>query len=263
MIIDFHAHMFPDKIAERTISFLASVCEINPYTDGTYHGLKQSGENSSIDISISLPIVTNPAQFDSINRFAASVQDEHIISFGSIHPENSNYKEKLLEIKSMGLKGFKLHPDYQEVYFNDIRYKRIVSFASELGLIVVSHAGIDPKSPKDVHCTVEMAREMIDEVQPEKLVLAHMGGLKLWDKVEEQLVGQHVYFDTGVSLDAMPEEQFVRIMQTHGSDKILFGTDSPWAGQKEYVERLYHIDIAEEERNAIFYQNAAKLLCLS
>lgn len=56
-----------------------------------------------------------------------------MISFGGIHPESENYKQELQEIKSLGMKGIKLHPDYQEMYFNDIRYKRLVSYASELG----------------------------------------------------------------------------------------------------------------------------------
>ena len=28
MVIDFHTHMFPDKIADKTITFLAEVCQI-------------------------------------------------------------------------------------------------------------------------------------------------------------------------------------------------------------------------------------------
>ena len=36
MIIDFHTHMFPDKIADKTITFLAEVCQMPPQTDGTY-----------------------------------------------------------------------------------------------------------------------------------------------------------------------------------------------------------------------------------
>ena len=39
MIIDFHTHMFPDKIAKGTIEFLQNICQIRPFTDGTYHGL--------------------------------------------------------------------------------------------------------------------------------------------------------------------------------------------------------------------------------
>ena len=162
----------------------------------------------------------------------------------------------------MGLKGIKLHPDYQEVHFNDIRYKRIVDYASGLGLIVSVHAGMDPKSPEDIHCTPQMSAEVIDEVQPEKLVLAHMGGNEQWTEVEEYLVGKHVYFDTGVVLDKMTEEQFLRIVRNHGADKILFATDSPWSGQKEFIQILNEMALTDEERQKIFYKNACQLLGL-
>ena len=174
--------------------------------------------------------------------------------------ETENYKEILKEIKNLGLKGIKLHPDYQDMYFDDIRYEHIVDTASELGLITVVHAGADPKCPKDVHCTPKMARKLLDDVKPEKLVLAHMGGNEMWDEVEKYLVGQNVYFDTGVILDRMPEEQFLRMVHMHGADRILFGTDSPWADQKKFVTLFDQMPLTEEEKMAVFSGNAKKLL---
>ena len=216
-----------------------------------------------MDLSVALPIVTNPKQFDSINRFASNYQEGNVLSFGSIHPDSDDYKGQLSQIKEMGLKGIKLHPDYQEVHFNDIRYKRIVSYASELDLIVVVHAGMDPKSPKDIHCTPQMSAELICDVQPSKLVLAHMGGNQQWNEVEEYLVGKNVYFDTGVVLDKMDEEQFLRMVRNHGVDKILFATDSPWSGQKEFLKIINEMDLTSEEKEKILGINACKLLGIS
>ncbi len=260
MIIDFHTHMFPDKIAPSTLSYLADICKIDPYTDGTYDGLRASTINSGIDLSIVLPVVTKPKQFDSINRFALEHRTGEILSFAGIHPDNSDYKEKLNWIAEQGFKGIKLHPDYQDTYFNDIRYKRIVSYATQLGLIVCVHAGMDPKSPEDIHCTPKMASEVIEEVKPEKLVLAHMGGNEQWTQAEELLVGKDVYFDTGVVLNSMPREQFLRMVKNHGSDKILFGTDSPWADQKEFVEILSDMPLSDKEKDDIFSGTARRLL---
>ena len=260
MIIDFHTHMFPDKIAKGTLQFLSNICKTQPYTDGTYEGLYASGKEAGIDISIALPAVTKISQFSSVNRFAANYLEGPVISFGGIHPDSINYKEELLEIKHMGLKGIKLHPDYQDMYFHDIRYKRLISYASELGLIISVHAGVDPKCPNDVHCTPQMALEVIKEVEPEKMVLAHLGGNQLWNDVEKYLVGEQVYFDTGVVLGKIPEEQFIRIVRTHGANKILFATDSPWASQKEFVNILSEMNLTEQEKEQIFFQNACNLL---
>ena len=206
--------------------------------------------------------MTKVSQIDSVNRFASRYLEGPVISFGGIHPQASNYKDILHDIKSMGLKGIKLHPDYQDTYFDDIRYERIIDRASELGLITVVHAGADPKCPDDVHCTPQIARKVIDEVRPENLVLAHMGGLVMWDEVEKYLVGQDVYFDTGVVLDRMPQEQFIRMVRSHGADRILFGTDSPWADQKNFVTILNSMPLTSDEREATFSGNAMKLLGL-
>ena len=105
-----------------------------------------------------------------------------------------------------------------------------------------------------------MARKLLDDVKPEKLVLAHMGGNEMWDEVEKYLVGQNVYFDTGVILDRMPEEQFLRMVHMHGADRILFGTDSPWADQKKFVILFDRMPLTEEEKMAVFSENAKKLL---
>lgn len=260
MIIDFHTHMFPDKIAKGTLDFLAGVCRIKPYTDGTFTGLCESARQAGINISIALPAVTKPSQAESVNRFAAQFQEGPVISFGGIHPDCENYKEILRQLRDMGIKGIKLHPDYQDMYFDDIRYKRLVSYASELSLIVSVHAGRDPKCPQDVHCTPQMALELIRDVRPDKLVLAHMGGNELWDETERFLVGQNVYFDTGVVLGRMPKEQFIRMVRSHGADKILFATDSPWGGQKEFVEILSDMPLTSAEKELIFSGNARRLL---
>ncbi len=260
MIIDFHTHMFPDKIAKGTLDLLKSRSKTIPFTDGTYAGLCRSTSEAGIDLSIALPAVTKVSQVESINRFAAQYQKPPVISFGGIHPACENYKELLRQVKAMGMKGIKLHPDYQDMYFDDIRYKRLISYASELELIISVHAGLDPKCPEDIHCTPQMALEVIRDVRPENMVLAHMGGNVIWDEVENYLVGEDVYFDTGVVLDRMPKEQFLRMVHNHGADKILFATDSPWAGQTEFVKILSDMPLSQEDKDKIFYKNACKLL---
>lgn len=261
-MIDFHTHIFPEKIAARTLAFLESRCHTRPCTNGMADGLLASTREAGLAFSVVMPVVTKPSQFDSINRFAAGMLDpeEGLLSFGGIHPDNTDYKEKLRQIRDMGMKGIKLHPDYQGVMINDIRYKRIISCASELGLIVSVHAGFDPGYPECVHCPPDLAREVIRDVQPERLILAHMGGFRRWDEVEEYLVGEDVWFDTAVVFGVIPDEQFLRIVRSHGAERILFGTDSPWAGQKEFVEYMNRLPLTEDERDKIFQGNAKALL---
>lgn len=269
MFIDFHSHIFPDIVAEKAIPKLAAIINQTPSTDGTYHGLEKSMEEAGVDISVVLPPATSPRQFDSIVRFAHEINEKFynnsskgIFSLAGIHPDAPQYKEQLKQIKDMGLPGFKIHPDYQGVFFNDIRYKRILYTASELGLLVVTHAGFDIYSPNLVHCTTQMILEVVDEVQPKNLVLAHMGNNAFYDQVEEYLLGIDAYFDTAYTISQLEPNRLKRLIQGHGAHKILFGTDTPWSNQTEDVQTLTNLGLTSEELAMVSHKNALRLLHL-
>lgn len=263
MIIDMHTHIFPEKIAERTLDTLAKTFHSSPFTKGTANGLIESASKANIDLSVILPVVTKPTQFESITRFAEQFRSKPLYSFGGIHPASEKYKEELRFLKEQGFIGIKLHPDYQGMYFNDIRMKRVIDYASELDFIIVTHAGFDPLSPDDIHCTPQMAREVIHEVQPEKLVLAHMGGgVTLLDEVEENIIGENVYLDTAYVLRKIPQERLLKMFEQHSYEKILFATDSPWSDQKDDADYLRRLPVTEDQREKIAWENAANLLRL-
>ena len=263
MIIDFHTHIFPDKIAERSIKTLEEIGNIKAFVDGTLDGLKRSMKENNITISVIMPVITKPSQFETVNNFAAQITGkEGIISFGGIHPDIEDYKERLEEIKNLGLLGIKLHPDYQETFVDDPKMVRIIQYASELGLIVLLHAGVDIGLAETVYCTPKRAANMLRQIDclEAKIVLAHTGGYDMWEDVEEYIVGQNVWLDTSYSLGKIKDEQFVRIIKNHGADRILFGTDSPWGGQKETYEYLKKLDFTEEEFESMLWRNAQELL---
>ncbi|MCI7180874.1 MAG: amidohydrolase family protein [Schaedlerella sp.] len=261
-MIDFHTHLFPDRIAEKTMKLLRKQCRMDTYTDGTAACLSQSTEKAGLELSVILPVVMKPAQFQSVNEFAVQFRGGNLLSFGGIHPDSNDYKGELRQLKDMGFKGIKLHPDDQNTMFNDIRYKRIISYASELDFIISVHAGYDPRYPDCTHCVPSRAREVINEVKPPKMILAHMGGFRYWDEVEKELVGLDVFLDTAVVFGTIPDEQFIRICRNHGTDRILFASDSPWLDQEMSVKYLMRLDLTDEEKDLIFTKNAQKLLTL-
>lgn len=267
MFIDFHTHIFPEKVAAKAIPKLASIVNLTPSTDGTAQGLLRSMEQAGIHISVVLPTMTSPHQFDSILRFAASINEKFdassgptLLSFAGIHPDCSDLSEKLTLIKHSGFRGIKIHPDYQETCFHDIRYKRILYKCTELGLICLTHTGADPYSPDKIHCTPEMILDVLHDVAPEKLVLAHMGSNAHYDLSEKLLMGQKVYLDTAYSIKHMDPEQLVRMIRAHGSQRILFGTDTPWNSQEEDCQILENLPLTQEEKEQIAWKNASALL---
>ena len=126
-VIDFHTHVFPEAIAEKTISMLAQKSNSQPFGNGTFSSLLSNMQNSGVTHSVTLPVVTRPKQFDSILKYAIACNEHpQIFAFGGIHPDDPTPEEHLLQIKQAGLYGIKLHPDYQQTYIDDPKYIRIL-----------------------------------------------------------------------------------------------------------------------------------------
>ena len=77
MIIDFHTHIFPDKIAERTIGALSSSSSSKPHTNGKETGLIEAMVPSGVTLSVNLPVVTKPAQIESVIRFGTELNEKY------------------------------------------------------------------------------------------------------------------------------------------------------------------------------------------
>ncbi len=269
MIIDAHTHIFPKEVAAAMFMNprLQPSQNLSFYTDATKRGLLASMKEAKIDYSLVLPVVRAPYQFTSTNEFAAEINGKDgIFSFGSIHPDNDDIMDKLTHIKSLGLKGVKLHPDDQCTFIDDPRYINIIRTCIELDLYVAIHAGIGSSHPYPVYCPPARAAHMLDLVyagrHPQKphIILCHIGGNDMFDEVERCLVGRNVYFDLSLSLNRINKIQLLRIIQDHGADRILFGTDSPWGDQKQYLKILHDLPLFDDEREQILWKNAAQIL---
>ncbi len=273
MIVDIHAHTYPDEIAEKTVAKLGKEAGVSAHTDGTAKALSEKMKEAGIDYTLILPVATDPRQVAKINEAAYKINlssgRKGLMSFGAIHPDSPDHKRVLRGIASLGIKGIKLHPDYQGTFFNDDRFKRIVDAATELGLWIVVHAGIDIGMPDPVHATPDMIREVIRDTGSDKLILAHMGGWRMWDEVMEKLSGENVRLDTSFSTTAaevdgmLTEEKFEEMVRAFGADRILFGSDSPWASQRKSLKWIEHTSLKKEEKELILGKNAEKLLNLS
>ncbi len=272
MIIDFHTHTFPDKIAEDAVNKLKFKANIVAHSDGTALGLKESMKTAQIDISVVMPVATNPQKVQHINDISAELTNrEGLIYFGCIHPDTENAAAEIRRIAGLGLRGIKIHPVYQDVDIDDIRYLRILDAAASEGLIVLMHAGDDIGFPGVVRCSPEMTRRAIDKIGNLKLVAAHMGGWQNWDKVADYLADTSVYLDTAFTLgtvmnldkttrELMDPEAFCTLVRIFGAERVLFGTDSPWADQKTALAEFKATALTNDEKQKILCDNAKALL---
>ena len=271
MIIDAHTHVYPEKIVKKAIAKLEANSGIRAKTDGTREGLIESMKNSGVDYSVLLPVATSVRQVETINEEAgdtnASAKENGLFSFGGIHPDTPDYKEVLRKIKALGLKGIKIHPDYQGTFFHDLKYKRIVEEATAQGLYIMVHAGEDIGLPRPIHCRPQHVKEVLRDTGSDKLILAHMGGWRLWPEVKELLAEEEVYWDTSFSLDCiegvegmLSREEFTEMVRLHGAGRIVFGTDSPWSGQRVCIDWINGTTLADEEKEKIFSGNMKRIL---
>ena len=278
MIIDIHTHCFPEAIAAKALKKLADASHAVPLTDGTAEGLTAAARAGGVDLSIVLPVATSPKQVGSINDFAARINERTaetgLFSFGGAHPEDPDWREHLKQVAERGMKGVKLHPVYQGVDIDDPRYLRILTYAGELGLIVITHAGYDIGFPGVTRVAPEMTRRALRQAGPVTLVLAHMGGWMQWEQVKEQLADTSACLDTSFSIgtvgqtDGEPlrmldEPGFMEMVRVFGPERLLFGTDSPWSGQRESLDWIRALPLTEAEKAAILGGNAQRLLGLT
>ncbi len=293
MIIDVHAHVFPDELAARAVEVLAKRSNVAPHTDGTCAGLLASMRRAGVDRSIVTPIATRPSQVSSINRWAVGIsaakkvstsderitcsnQDSFLIdasgqpplgargdgitSFGTLHPMQENLPDEIDFLVKSGIRGVKLHPDYQEFFVDEPELTPMYRAIADAGLVLLLHAGVDIGLPPPVHCTPSRLARVLDAVPELTIIAAHMGGYASWDDVERYLLGRKLYFDTSFSLTDLGAERMAAMIRSHGVDRVLFGADSPWTDQAVEIAGLLDLPLADDEKSAVLGGNAERLI---
>lgn len=263
MLIDFHTHVFPDPIAKKAIPKLAAICGCPNQTDGTVSNTQEKMKAWGVDAFVLMHIATTPTQHTSVNNFAASIQKGNVFCFGSVHPRAQDPIAEMQRIHSLGLRGIKFHPDYQEFMVDGPRVFPLYEEAAGLGLPVLFHAGRDPLSPNLVHAPSEKLAKIADQFPNLTMIAAHMGGMDTPDEAEAFLLGKpNVYLDTAFISHYLQPEQAARMMRRHGLEHILFGSDCPWSDPRDERAFLERCGFSAKELDMIFAENACHLLHL-
>ena len=262
-IIDFHAHAFPDDVAERAIPHLESEGNVRAFLDGKVDSLLRSMDEASIDISVICSIATKPSQFSNIIEWSHKTASDRLIMLPSIHPADPHAVERIHQIAGEGFKGIKLHPYYQDFVLDEPRMFPIYEAAQKEGLLIVSHTGFDIAFPR-IRRADPSRVQTITRRFPELLFVAtHMGAWEDWESVTRHILGNPIYMETSFSLDYLGPQQTTNYIAYHPAEYLLFGTDSPWADQKQEVDKMMALEMPEEDRETLFFTNAARLLGLA
>lgn len=259
-IIDFHAHAFPDALAPRAISHLEAEGGVKAFLDGRVSSLLGSMDTAGIALSLVCSIATKPEQFDPILAWSKQILSDRIVPLASIHPKAADPIGQAQRVAEAGLPGIKLHPYYQDFVLDDEALLPLFRALDRLGLFVLCHTGFDFAFARERKGDPVRVRRLLDRVPTLKLVTSHLGAWDDWDEVERHLIGQPISMDVSLSLDLLGRERARAMLLAHPVDRVLFGTDSPWAGQAETLAAVRDLALGAEREAALLGGNAAALL---
>ena len=258
-IIDIHTHAWPDAVAPNAIAALQSLGTLTAFYDGTVAGLTAIMAQSGVSASVVQPVATKASQVPGINDWAASISGGGVIAFGAIHPEFEDPGAEIERMAQMGLRGMKLHPEHQSFAPDEPRLAPIYEAAIAHDMTVFFHAGADALH-ETVRGTPRAFSAVLEAFPQMRVVLAHLGGFRVWNDVAEVLVGQNVFLDTAYTLGHLPDADFVEIVHAHGAEKVLFGSDGPWTDPAAEIAWLRSLPLADGVIEAVLGGNAQRLL---
>ena len=143
-IIDFHAHIFPDKIAKKATENIGRFYGIEMSGNGSVNALLRSASAFNVEKFIVHSTATTHRQVNAINDFIFDEisKESRFIGFMTLHPDMT--KEEIDETVDLniarGMKGIKLHPDFQKFHVDDKNAYKIYESA-EGKLPILFHAG--------------------------------------------------------------------------------------------------------------------------
>lgn len=256
-IFDMHAHIFPTKIAEKAVAAIGDFYDLKMEIGGSPEEILEDAKKIGVTKMLVCSTATTAHQVESIDNFVAGEAAKHpeFVGFGSIHPDYPDIAKEVDRMISLGLKGVKLHPDFQKFNIDDDAAMPIYE-ACEGRLPILFHTGDDRYSysaPSRLLKVVERFPKLV-------VIAAHLGGYRAWGDAEVYYGHPRVYIDTSSSLFAMSPEKAAEIIRKHGVERTFFGCDSPmWSHEGEF-ERFNKLPLTEKERKAILWNNAERFL---
>ncbi|MBE6661783.1 MAG: hypothetical protein E7606_00725 [Ruminococcaceae bacterium] len=264
-IFDIHTHIYPEAIAEKAVTNLNKFYDFVCEGKGTLDDLTESSRIGEVSGCLLLGVATNEKQVGHVNEYLAETCRSHtndsfrMLALACVHQDTKNMPALADEIEKMGLRGFKIHPDIQGVNIDDERLYPLYECV-EGRMPICFHMGDDRE--KYQFSTAERLVRVKKRFPKLEVLAAHFGGYRAWEKSSLLAELDDIWFDTSSALWAMTPERATELVHELGAERVLFGTDYPVAYAKSELARFFALDLTEDERRVILYDNAARFLGL-
>lgn len=260
-IIDAHCHIYPDGIAAKAIHAIDKFYEGIPAEPcvGDVSTLLRVGKKQGIDRFVVHSVATGASQVHSINAFIArSVQEAEglFIGLGTLFPESPDTEKDFENLRSLGLRGVKIHPDIQKFDADCPWAMGVYEMCESEGVPICVHTGdfrYDYSNPPRVARVLRRFPNL-------KFIGAHFGGWSVWDEAAAELADfPNLIVDTSSSFYWMTPERAKEIIRAYGSERVMFGTDYPMWSRRPELEYLRRLDISQEEKEDICWRTCSRL----
>ncbi|MBQ7076015.1 MAG: amidohydrolase family protein, partial [Clostridia bacterium] len=213
-VIDVHTHIWPEKLADRAVRHVGDYYSYDMHGKGTMADLVESTKEAGVEKFVIHSSALKSSQVEDVNNATASHITENIAGFGTLHPEYEDFEKEIDRIVSLGLKGIKLHPDFQFFNIDDRRMYGAYEILRDKKLPILFHMG-------DVKYDYSSAVRLIKIMQdfPGIVVIgAHLGGHLKWEQTEEYLIGKDLFMDCSSTSRKLSPERIKSIISRHGTE---------------------------------------------
>ena len=264
-IIDAHAHIYPDAIAEKASENLGKFYNFKVQGKGTLSDLENEARNASIEGFFIFGVATNAHQVKKVNDTlaeACALAVSHGFraeGFAGMHQDYDDFESEVKRCKELGFQGVKIHPDIQGVDTDDKRLLPLYEIMQALNMRLVLHAGDD--RPEYRYSSPDKIAKIAKMFPKMKILAAHFGGYKAWDEAEEYLFGlENLWYDCSSALWAMTPERAAELFRKCGYKRVMFGTDYPVMPLNDYLKLFFEVPLTSREREDVLYNNAIGFL---
>ncbi len=257
-IIDFHTHIYPQKISQRAVRSVGEFYNLHMDCDGTAAALLKLGAKCGVKGYVVCSVAVDENHVDAINNYILSECEAHseFYGFGTMHADYENKIDELERIFSLNLYGLKIHPDTQKFNMDDERMFPVYDYLSQTHKPILIHCGdyrYDYSHPKRLV-------KVLDNFPNLTVVAAHFGGWSIFDLALEYLEKKNCYLDTSSSIAMIGERRAQELIRLYGADRIVFGTDFPMWRTEDELAHFEKMSLNDEERELIFRTNAERIL---
>lgn len=256
-IWDVHAHVFPQKIAEKAVTSIGGFYGFHMDCDGLVDTLLRLDGEAGIEKSVIHSVAVSPRQVAGINAFIAESQNVHpdaLIGFGTVHALCEHPEDIVEECIRLGLHGLKIHPDMQCFALDSPEAMQMFA-AMEGRLPVLIHTG----DSRFAFSNPSRMRKVAEAFPRLTCICAHLGGWSEWEDAQALAKYENIYVDTSSSLYSLTPERAASLIRGFDRERVLFGTDYPMWNPEGELNRFLMLPLTDAEKENILWNNAERL----